>query len=545
MTLSILCRKKTNLIFLALLLISLSSCRTFHERKNVPEALNYSSEEVVKIEIERINSYMESEPVRALWRSSLLGREDVLKRAKKTVEENFERSFDQGDFLTAKKYYKALLAVDPDWASSKISYKEFEKKVNEDIPGLTSVNDKAPSKISDCMNATVTIWVDRGIKVQNGSGFADIIIGSGFFIDKRGYLITNYHVIESMVDPKYEGYSRLYIKLLEDSNTKIPAKVIGYDSVLDLALLKVEMTPKYVFNLGSSNELELGDKVSAIGTPIGLEGTITSGIISSVDRKLLSLGNVFQIDAAVNSGNSGGPLIDEKLKVQAIVFAGMLQFQGLNFAIPIEYLRQELPLLYSHGEIVHPWISAFGDTKKNGNKKEGLEIQYILPGGSAFMCGMKAGDVIVSLDGKKIESLEDFNFQMMSYETESLLTCSYRTAQGEDKTCLLYLDKRPEHPGFTVYETDLLSNAMLCLLGMRLLPSSTENRNSYTIDRVISGSTADDLHFSSGDEVKIINVAVDQKNEFIYIQLYTKRKKTAFIDIAMGLSASFDSPYYF
>ena len=545
MTLSILCRKKTNLIFLALLLISLSSCRTFHEKKSVPEALNYSSEEVVKIEIERINSYMESEPVRALWRSSLLGREDVLKRAKKTVEENFERSFDQGDFLTAKKYYKALLAVDPDWASSKISYKEFEKKVNEDIPGLTSVNDKAPSKISDCMNATVTIWVDRGIKVQNGSGFADIIIGSGFFIDKRGYLITNYHVIESMVDPKYEGYSRLYIKLLEDSNTKIPAKVIGYDSVLDLALLKVEMTPKYVFNLGSSNELELGDKVSAIGTPIGLEGTITSGIISSVDRKLLSLGNVFQIDAAVNSGNSGGPLIDEKLKVQAIVFAGMLQFQGLNFAIPIEYLRQELPLLYSHGEIVHPWISAFGDTKKNGNKKEGLEIQYILPGGSAFMCGMKAGDVIVSLDGKKIESLEDFNFQMMSYETESLLTCSYRTAQGEDKTCLLYLDKRPEHPGFTVYETDLLSNAMLCLLGMRLLPSSTENRNSYTIDRVISGSTADDLHFSSGDEVKIINVAVDQKNEFIYIQLYTKRKKTAFIDIAMGLSASFDSPYYF
>lgn len=545
MTLSILCRKKTNLIFLALLLISLSSCRTFHEKKSVPEALNYSSEEVVKIEIERINSYMESEPVRALWRSSLLGREDVLKRAKKTVEENFERSFDQGDFLTAKKYYKALLAVDPDWASSKISYKEFEKKINEDIPGLTSVNDKAPSKISDCMNATVTIWVDRGIKVQNGSGFADIIIGSGFFIDKRGYLITNYHVIESMVDPKYEGYSRLYIKLLEDSNTKIPAKVIGYDSVLDLALLKVEMTPKYVFNLGSSNELELGDKVSAIGTPIGLEGTITSGIISSVDRKLLSLGNVFQIDAAVNSGNSGGPLIDEKLKVQAIVFAGMLQFQGLNFAIPIEYLRQELPLLYSHGEIVHPWISAFGDTKKNGNKKEGLEIQYILPGGSAFMSGMKAGDVIVSLDGKKIESLEDFNFQMMSYETESLLSCSYRTAQGEDKTCLLYLDKRPEHPGFTVYETDLLSNAMLCLLGMRLLPSSTENRNSYTIDRVISGSTADDLHFSSGDEVKIINVAVDQKNEFIYIQLYTKRKKTAFIDIAMGLSASFDSPYYF
>ena len=538
-------RRRKSFILTSLLLLSLISCKTFREKKDVPEPLNYSSEEVIKIEIDRINSFMESEPVRALWRASLLGKEDILERAKKTVEENFERSYDEGDFLTAKKYYKALLAVDSSWTSSKLSYKELEKKANGDIPGLSAVNDMAPSKIADCMNATATIWVDRGIKVQNGAGFADVIIGSGFFIDKRGYLITNYHVIESMVNAKYEGYSRLYIKLLEDSNTKIPARVVGYDSVLDLALLKVEMTPKFVFNLGSSNELEIGNKVSAIGTPVGLEGTITSGIISSVDRKLLSLGNVFQIDAAVNSGNSGGPLIDEKFKVQAIVFAGLLQFQGLNFAIPVEYLRQELPLLYSRGEIVHPWISAFGDTKKNGNKKEGLEIQYVLPGGSAFMSGLKAGDVILALDGKKVQSLEDFNIQMMAYEIESLLTCTYKSEEGEEKTCLIYLDKRPEHPSYTVYETDLLSNATLCLLGMRLLPSSTENRNSYTIDKVITGSTADDLHFSSGDEVKIINVAVDQKNEFIYIQLYTRRKKTAFLDMAMGLSASFDSPYYF
>ena len=161
------------------------------------------------------------------------------------------------------------------------------------------------------------------------------------------------------------------------------------------------------------------------------------------------------------------------------------------------------------------------------------------------MSGLVPGDVIVSFDGRKITSLEDFNFQMMSYESESLVECVYQNQDGEEKRCLVYLDKRPEHPSFTVYETDLISNATLCLLGMRLVPSSTENRNSYTIDKVITGSTADDLHFSSGDEVKIINVAVDQKNEFIYIQLYTRRKKTAFLDMAMGLSASFDSPYYF
>ena len=192
------------------------------------------------------------------------------------------------------------------------------------------------------MHAAVTIWVDRGVTVKNGAGYADIIIGSGFFIDERGYIVTNHHVIDSMVNPKYEGYVRLYIKLLDDNLTKIPAKVVGYDSLLDLALLKVEITPEYVLDLGSSDDLEIGDKISAIGTPVGLEGTLTSGIISSFDRKLLSLGNVFQIDAAVNSGNSGGPLIDKNLKVQAIVFAGMLQLQGLNFAIPVEYLKQEL-----------------------------------------------------------------------------------------------------------------------------------------------------------------------------------------------------------
>ena len=102
--------------------------------------------------------------------------------------------------------------------------------------------------------------------------------------------------------------------------------------------------------------MSVGDKISAIGTPIGLEGTLTSGIISSIGRKMTTLGNVFQIDAAVNSGNSGGPLIDEKYKVQAIVFAGMLQFQGLNFAIPVEYLKLLLPRLYYGGEILHPFV---------------------------------------------------------------------------------------------------------------------------------------------------------------------------------------------
>ena len=539
--------KKISLIILTFCTAFLISCRTVRQPSSVPEHLNYSDEDIVKNEIERIDAFLETEPVRALWRASLLGKEEVLDRCFTKVSALLETSLEEKNYLDAKKYYKSLISVRPDWKLDGFTYSQIEKLAVAEVPGLSAagLNKKAPSKISECMHAAVTIWVDRGVTVKNGAGYADIIIGSGFFIDERGYIITNHHVIDSMVNPKYEGYVRLYIKLLDDNLTKIPAKVVGYDSLLDLALLKVEITPEYVLDLGSSDELEIGDKISAIGTPVGLEGTLTSGIISSFDRKLLSIGNVFQIDAAVNSGNSGGPLIDKNLKVQAIVFAGMLQLQGLNFAIPVEYLKQELSALYGRGEIIHTWTGCFGNTKREANKKVGLEVQYVLPGGSGFMAGLGPGDIITSLDGKKITSIDDFNFLLMGYEYETILKCDYMSAGGEQKSCLVYLDKRPESPSLTIFDSDLLMNSFVPLFGMKLVPSSTTNRNSYTIEKIIPGSAADDMSFSENDTVTVLGVDVDERLKGIITSLSTKRKKKAFLDVTINLGTSFDGPYYF
>ena len=533
--------------FIIVCSVLLISCRTVRQPSSVPEPLNYSDEDIVKNEIERIDGFMENEPVRALWRAKLLGREDVLERCFSNVQTLLETAVSEKNYLDAKKYYKSLISIQPDWKLDGYSYSQIEKLASADVPGLgnTGSNKKAPSKISECMHAAVTIWVDRGVTVKNGAGYADVIIGSGFFIDERGYIVTNHHVIDSMVNPKYEGYARLYIKLLDDNLTKIPAKVVGYDSLLDFALLKAEITPEYVLELGSSEDLEIGDKISAIGTPVGLEGTLTSGIISSFDRKLLSIGNVFQIDAAVNSGNSGGPLIDQNLKVQAIVFAGMLQLQGLNFAIPVEYLKQELCTMYGRGEIVHAWTGCFGNTKREANKKVGLEVQYVLPGGSGFMAGLVPGDVITSLDGKSITTNDDFNLLMMGYEAETILECGYTDMNGQEKTCLVYLDKRPENPSLTIFDSDLLMNSFVPLFGMKLVPSSTTNRNSYTIEKIIPGSAADDMSFSENDAVTVINVNVDQKLKGIVTSLSTKRKKKAFLDVTINLGTSFDGPYYF
>ena len=520
------------------------SCRSVRQPKSVAQPINYTDEDIVQNEIERIDGFLENEPLRALWRAHLLGRDDVIQRCFSKVEELYNTALEEKNYLDAKKNYKSLKAVNPQWKSS-MTYEELDKLALTEVPGLTGINKKSPSKISECMKAAVTIWLDRGVTVKNGAGYADIIIGSGFFIDQRGYIVTNHHVIDSMVNPKYEGYARLYIKLSEDNLTKIPAKVVGYDSLLDLALLKVEIEPEYVLNLGSSSDLEIGDKISAIGTPVGLEGTLTSGIISSFDRKLLALGNVFQIDAAVNSGNSGGPLIDKNLKVQAIVYAGILQLQGLNFAIPVEYLKQELPYLYGRGEIIHAWTGCFGNTKREGTKKTGLEIQYVLSGGSAFLSGLKVGDVITSLDGKAVTSLDDFNFMMMALEPETIIECKYISDDGQEKKCLVYLDKRPENPSKTVYESDLITSSFVPLFGMKLIPSSTTNRKSYTIEKIIPGSAADDMSFSENDTVTVADVTVNDKAKVIITTLSTKRKKKAFLDVVMSLGTSFDSPYYF
>ncbi|SFI60830.1 serine protease, S1-C subfamily, contains C-terminal PDZ domain [Treponema bryantii] len=521
------------------------SCRTIRQPSSVPEPLNYSDDDIVQNEIGRIDAFMESEPVRALWRAKLLGREEVIDRCFSNLEELFNKALEEEKYLDAKKYYISLKALKPDWKSEKLSFGEVETLAWNNVPGFCK-NTTPPSKISECMKAAVTIWVDRGVTVKHGAGYADVIIGSGFFIDSRGYIVTNHHVIDSMVNPKYEGYVRLYIKLPDDNITKIPAKVVGYDELMDLALLKAEITPQYVLNLGSSSDLEIGDKISAIGTPVGLEGTLTSGIISSFDRKLLALGNVFQIDAAVNSGNSGGPLIDQNLKVQAIVYAGMLQLQGLNFAIPVEYLKQELIYLYGRGEIVHSWIGCFGNTKRENSKKLGLEVQYVLPGGSGFMAGLSEGDVITSLDGKKVSSIDDFNFLMMGYETETILECRYISKDdGTEKSCLVYLDKRPENPALTVFDSDLITTSFVPLFGMKLIPSSTTNKNSYTIEKIIPGSSADDLSFSENDTVTVLDVVVDQKSKAIITSVSTKRKKKAFLDVVINLGTSFESPYYF
>lgn len=537
--------KKKYILFFCGLVFSLIffSCASVKQPKEVFKPLDYTNDDVVNAEIERINNLKSTEPVKALWRAILLQNDDVIKECQEMVKNQYEFSLEEKKYFEARSYYISL--KNSSWNFEKNEEEKLKSLFVQDIPGFSIKSQKLPKKLSDCLNATVTIWVDRGVKIENGAGYADIVLGSGFFIDERGYIVTNHHVIESMVNPKYEGYSRLYIKLLSDSDTKIPAKVVGYDSKLDLALLKAELKPEFVLSLGSSSDLSVGDKVSAIGTPLGFEGTLTSGIVSATGRKLLTLGDVFQIDAAVNSGNSGGPLIDENMKVQAIVFAGILQYQGLNFAIPVEYLKQELPILYNENEVLHPWIGAYGHTKKFGNKKIGLEIQYTMPGSPSYLNGLKSGDVITKIEDSNITSLEDLQLVFMSYQPGTMVKITYlENGENEISKCI-YLEKRPENPSTEFYKSDLISGSFIPLFGMELASSSSMNHKEYVVRNVIKGSSADELNFSENDKITVQNVVLNDENSIIFAQIYAQRKKKGFLDVTMILSTSYDSPYYF
>lgn len=529
------------------------SCATVKQPKEVFSTPDYSAQDIRQNEINQIEKFATDYPVKALWRALILGDDDTISKYTDNLLTLLQKAIDDKNYFLAQKYYYSLNTVitseDKKAALNKIMADKDDafKDFYSGIPGvaLDEYNRKLlPKTLADCINATVTIWVDKGIRIEHGSGYADRVIGSGFFIDRRGYIITNNHVINDIVDPKSEKYSRLFIKLARDNETRIPAKVIGYDKTLDLALLKATVDPPFILQLGTSSDLTIGESVNAIGTPLGLHGTVTRGIVSAIDRKLFTTGSVLQIDAAVNSGNSGGPCIDKDFKVQAIVFAGIQAYQGLNFAIPVEYLRQDLPHLFNGGKRCHVWTASYGHTLKEGQNERGLLVQYVMPGGSAYRAGISKGDVITFVAGEKVNSLKDAQDVFRDYANETIVPVTYLHAD-ESKTTLLYLDERAERPSYEVYTHDLIASSFLPIFGMAMTNISSGLYKKYVIDEVIPGSTADESGFSQGDLVSVLEVKFFNDGQYIGANLGTRRRKGGYIDIAVGIGTEVDSPYYF
>ncbi|MEL3907166.1 MAG: S1C family serine protease [Treponema sp.] len=540
-----------------------------------PPPVDYTDGGSVVREIETVRALIEEKPLEALLRAKRLqlyaGSTETVsalyRSSEAAVYRLFETAADENRWEDALRLFRSLEALrsaPAGWSEEKITeaqrtvWKEkgYTALLQPDTSHNSSAADEAPSiqTVGRMMKGTVTVWVDRGITIEKGMGRVDRMIGSGFFIDSQGYLITNYHVIQSDVDPEYEGYSRVYIKLPEDPAVRIPAKVVGWDPVFDLALLKTEITPEVYFQLGSSRDLNAGSKIYAIGSPAGLEQTVTSGIVSAQNRRFLSLGSVLQIDAPVNHGSSGGPIIDERGLVQAIVFAGLERQESLNFAIPVELLKLILPRLYAGGAVRHAWTAAYGRTAKGG-ENPGVELIYALPGSSS--AHIPAGTLITHINGRQVGSLEALQNELMRLDSGTVIRISGRAplpsagTQAAEKTppvlpqqdWYLLLEDRPEAPAEQIYRRDSASRAMLPLYGLYL--ETAGRRKSFRIADVIQGSYADEAGFSAGDYLEIRTMELRKDESAVYTQIYTKRRKAAYLDTFMDIWAYLDSPSYF
>jgi len=254
-------------------------------------------------------------------------------------------------------------------------------------------------------------------------------VGSGFVFDKKGHIITNAHVVEDAI--------KVVVTFLDGRSYN--AEIVGVDTFTDIAVIKVNadlglLSPIF---LGDSSNLQVGEAIAAIGNPFGLSGSMTSGIVSQLDRLLpldagYSIPDVIQTDAAINPGNSGGPLLNmrgEIVGINTAIQSTTGEFTGVGFAIPSQTVAKIVPILIKNGEYKHPWIGISGrdigpDLAKvlNLNDAVGFLVITVIPDSPASRAGLQGsentverdgvqytvgGDIILSVDGLEVREISD------------------------------------------------------------------------------------------------------------------------------------------
>ena len=232
-------------------------------------------------------------------------------------------------------------------------------------------------------------------------------LGSGIIIDKDGYIVTNNHVIANADD----------IKVSLEGGKEFDAKIIGKDFITDLALIKIDKAENLtVPRFGDSDKIDVGEWVMAVGSPVGLEQTVTAGIVSAKNRSIgvSPYDDFIQTDASTNPGSSGGPLINTRGEVIGINTLNLNGLQGLGFAIPTNTAKEIIKQLKENGKVTRGWLGVLVPRILQGIKtlsglqdEKGAYIEKIRENGPAFKAGLKAGDVIVKFNGREIKEKND------------------------------------------------------------------------------------------------------------------------------------------
>ncbi len=294
-------------------------------------------------------------------------------------------------------------------------------------------------------------------------------LGSGFVIDTDGHIVTNYHVVQ--------GADEVYVNFTQ--NDRLKAKIVGTDPSTDIALLQIDASHKRALSpleLGNSDTVRVGDQVVAIGNPFGLDRTVTAGIVSALQRQIQSpsgftIDKVIQTDAAINKGNSGGPLLNAEGQVigvnSQIATAGSEGNVGIGFAVPVNTVKKVVTDLMETGRVDHAYLGVSlqdigPDVAKLFNvPTEGVLIARVERGGPADKAGLRGGDtsvvvdgtsyilggdVILEADGKKVESADALRSLIAAKSSGDRLGLTIRRGD-EERDVTVTLGRQPRSAG--------------------------------------------------------------------------------------------------
>jgi serine protease Do len=350
-----------------------------------------------------------------------------------------------------------------------------------------------------------------------GREFKQRSLGSGFIIDREGFIVTNNHVVENA--------DQIKVRLADER--EFDAKVIGRDAKTDLALIQIDgakdLSP---LKMGDSGNLEVGSWVLAVGSPFGLEQTVTAGIVSAKGR-FIGAGpydDFIQTDASINPGNSGGPLLNMNGEVVGINTAIVAQGQGIGFAIPVNLAQTIIAQLKEHGSVTRGWMGVgIQDLTAElaqyyGIKdQKGVLVTQVFPGDPADKAGIMSKDVIIAVNGKPVGTSRELSSAVAGMPVGKEVPVKI-LRDGREQTVKVQLAERKDTEQTAkgaVPETDEL--------GIRAADLNPEVARRFGIDEsekgvlvaaVKAGSKADQAGLQQGDIVKEVNrVAVQSVNE--------------------------------
>ena len=330
-------------------------------------------------------------------------------------------------------------------------------------------------------------------------------VGSGFIMSREGYILTNNHVVEDA--------GQIKVKLA--SGKEYDGKIVGRDPKTDLALVKIDgASDLHPLPLGNSDELKVGSWVVAVGSPFGLEQTVTAGIVSAKGRVIGSgpYDNFIQTDASINPGNSGGPLINTKGEVVGINTAIVAQGKGIGFAIPVNMAKDIAPQLQEKGHVTRGWFGVSiqevtPELAKSFGLKDGKGalVAQVVPGSPAEKAGIEQGDVIVEFDGKAVGESKDLPQIVASTPVgKSVNVKLWRSGKALDRQ--VKVSEMEEN----VAVTNSPSHKTIGITVQNLTPEMArrlrlKTETGVVVTRVESGSPAANAGIQTGDIIREVN----------------------------------------